>query len=89
MKTTLIAIVIALTLTACTGQGDLTKEQFDKVEIGMTQEEVFEIIGEGGDIVSEAEGIKMYQYHGTSVGGNANFMFDRGKLVNKAQAGLK
>lgn len=74
----------------------VTKEQFDKIENGMTYDEVVNIIGGEGNLLSES-GEKgtdmhtvMYEYSGEGdLGANASFMFQGGELVNKSQMGLK
>lgn len=74
----------------------ITKAEFDKIENGMTYEEVSKIIGGPGEVLSET-GQKgdslytvMYMWEGEgSTGANANFMFQGGKLQSKAQMGLK
>ncbi|MEH7354031.1 DUF3862 domain-containing protein [Neobacillus drentensis] len=74
---------------------EITKEEFDKIQNGMTYEEVQKIIGGEGEVISES-GEKgsdihtiMIQYNGKGgLGANANFMFQGNKLQNKAQYGL-
>lgn len=76
--------------------GKMTMEKFNKIESGMTYEEVTEIIGGEGEVMSES-GEKgsdyhtvIYQYEGVgSLGANANLTFQGGKLINKAQFGLE
>lgn len=74
----------------------ISKAEFDKIENGMTYEEVVKIIGGEGEVMSEVgeKGTEyytvMYTYDGESgLGSNANFMFQNGKLTSKAQFGLK
>ncbi|PGL73490.1 DUF3862 domain-containing protein [Bacillus sp. AFS055030] len=74
----------------------ITKAEFEKIQNGMTTEEVFKIIGGKGEVMSEAgENGKpgytiLYTYSGKgSTGANANFTFQDGKLMAKAQVGLK
>lgn len=74
----------------------LTKEKFERIQNGMTYEQVQEIIGTDGELMSEGgeKGTEFYtvMYMWKSVGSpgaNANFMFQGGKLNNKAQFGLK
>jgi hypothetical protein len=74
----------------------VTLDEFNKVENGMTYEEVVAILGGEGNMLSET-GEKgtdfytiMYEYSGEGdLGANANFMFQGGKLQNKSQFGLK
>ncbi|PEL06729.1 hypothetical protein [Bacillus sp. AFS017336] len=73
----------------------ITKAEFDQVQNGMTTKQVFDIIGGKGEVMSEA-GEKdkpgytiLYTYNGKGTGANANFTFQDGKLMAKAQFGLK
>lgn len=74
----------------------VTLDEFNKIQNGMSYEEVVAIIGGEGNMISES-GEKgsdlytvMYEYKGEGdIGANANFMFQGNKLQNKAQMGLK
>ncbi len=72
-----------------TSDVEITLEQFNKIENGMTKDQVFEILGGEGAVISESGDTVMYSYNGTSFGGNASLMFQGGKLMNKSQMGLK
>jgi len=72
----------------------LNLEKFNKIETGMTYEQVVAIIGEEGTVLSESEisNIKtiIYSWYGKgSIGANANITFQNGKAISKAQFGLK
>jgi Beta-lactamase inhibitor (BLIP) len=74
----------------------ITKEEFDKIQNGMTYEEVVKIVGGEGHKISEtgkpgaADHTVMYDYQGEGeIGANASLMFQGGKLINKSQFGLK
>jgi hypothetical protein len=74
----------------------ISKEEFDKIQNGMTFEEVVKIVGGEGHKLSEsgkpgtAEHTVMYDYEGEGeLGANASLMFQGGKLINKSQFGLK
>ncbi|MDA2593848.1 hypothetical protein PDQ30_26855 [Bacillus cereus group sp. Bc065] len=74
----------------------ISKDEFNRIENGMTYDQVKEIIGSDGEVMSEGgdKGTEyytvMYMWKGEgSPGANANFMFQGGKLNNKAQFGLK
>ncbi len=72
----------------------LNLEKFNKIETGMTYEQVVAIIGEEGTVLSESEisNIKtiIYSWYGKgSIGANANITFQNGKVISKAQFGLK
>lgn len=75
------------------GQGDdvrITFAQYQQLSIGMTYDEVRAIIGGDGQALSESEGMIVYSYLGSAyTGGNAVLTFSDGKLLNKAQSGLK
>lgn len=74
----------------------ITKEEFDKIQNGMTYEEVVKIVGGEGHKISETgkpgapDHTVMYDYQGEGeLGANASLMFQGGKLINKSQFGLK
>jgi hypothetical protein len=74
----------------------ITKEEFDKIQNGMTYEQVKQIVGGEGHKISETgkpgtpEHTVMYDYQGEGeIGANASLMFQGGKLINKSQFGLK
>jgi hypothetical protein len=75
------------------GKGDgvlITFAQYEKLEVGMTVEEVINILGGEGEALSEAENMVVYNYKGTAGnGGNAVIAFQSGKLLTKAQSGLE
>lgn len=80
--------------TAIQSQEKLNLEKFNKIETGMSYDQVVEIIGEEGTVLSESEiaNIKtiVYSWYGEgSVGANANITFQNGKVTSKAQFGLK
>jgi len=74
----------------------MTKAEFDAIQNGMTYEEVVSIVGGEGELMSETGSpgdplhTVMYMWQGEGdIGANANAMFQGGKMVNKAQLGLK
>ena len=74
----------------------ITLEKFNKIETGMTYQEVVDIIGEEGTVLSEVDIVQDEQYHTimyswTAKDGiaNANVTFQAGKVVSKAQIGLE
>ena len=74
----------------------MTKAEFDKIQNGMTLEEVIAIVGGPGELLVESgtPGDQMhtvgYKFDGDGVpGANAQLMFQGNKLNMKAQAGLK
>ena len=75
-------------------QEKLNLEKFNKIETGMTYQQVVDIIGEEGTVLSESEiaNIKTIIYSWNeegSIGANANITFQNGKVTAKAQFGLK
>lgn len=86
-----ISLVIVLTITGCSSSTNskLDKATFESFAQGIPVEEVQKAIGVG-EKMAEGSGVVVYQYYGKgSIGANANFTFQDGKLVMKAQTGLK
>lgn len=72
----------------------ITMEEYNKIEPGMTYEEVKEIVGSGGEVTSQAESgginITMVTWYGNGVAGsNANVTFTNNEVTAKAQVGLR
>jgi hypothetical protein len=71
----------------------VTLAQYEALATGMTLEEVVEQIGEGTELSRvEIEGAPptvVYQWEGEGFGANMNATFQDGKLIGKAQFGLK
>lgn len=71
----------------------ITLDQFNKIENGMTYDQVKDIVGCGGTVNSETEvsNIKMtiYSWYGKDNISNANVTVQNGKIISKAQIGLK
>lgn len=78
-------------------EASISLEEFNKIETGMTYEEVCDIVGGKGTLGSSVDiGMgaeyksELYQWTGDgSIGANANVTFQGGKVVSKAQFGLK
>ncbi|MNW47802.1 hypothetical protein D3C74_251450 [compost metagenome] len=76
-------------------QVEITQEQYDKISNGMTYEEVINIVGGEGEVITETgeKGSDMYgigvMYQGKEGTGTANFVFIGDKLQSKSQFGLK
>ena len=72
---------------------EITMEQYNSIETGMTYDEVVEILGGEGTLLSDTEisGMtsQVYMWSGTSLGANANITFSDGKVMAKAQVGLE
>lgn len=74
---------------------EITLDQFNKISNGMSLDEVIEIVGGEGEIISET-GEKgtdlytvMYSYTGDKAFSSVTLMFQGDKLQNKSQAGLE
>ncbi len=72
----------------------ITLEEFNKIETGMSYEEVQEIVGSAGEVsVQSGSGefsITMVTWYGNGMAGsNANVTFTNGEVTGKAQVGLK
>lgn len=105
MKKTISMILVAfsvffcMALTACSPEDNselITLEEYNKIETGMSYDEVKNIIGSDGEVSSETgkEGddihIVIYSWKGKgSTGANALITFSNGEVETKAQAGLE
>lgn len=71
----------------------ITLDKFNKIQSGMSYNQVKEIVGCEGTVVSESEymGTKMtiYSWYGKDGISNANINIENDKLLNKSQIGLK
>lgn len=75
----------------------ISLDEFNAIQTGMTYQEVFDIVGSRGELLSETDlGLgdqyysAMYMWEGEgSTGANANVMFQGGKVVSKSQFGLE
>lgn len=78
-------------------EASISLEEFNKIETGMTYKEVCDIVGGEGTLGSSVDvGIgdeyktEIYQWTGDgTIGANANVTFQAGKVISKAQIGLK
>ncbi len=73
-------------------QRKVTASEFSNIRDGMTYQQVVKIVGENGDELSRTSlgGITTVIYSWTNSDfSNMNAMFQNGKLVSKAQFGLK
>jgi hypothetical protein len=86
----------SVSMPAASKGATITKAEFDKIQNGMSYDEVTAIIGGQGELQVEG-GTKgnpdytaSYSYKGDGdIGANAQLMFQGGKLNMKAQMGLK
>ncbi|UPW82057.1 DUF3862 domain-containing protein [Lysinibacillus sp. Ag94] len=67
----------------------ITIDQFNKLENGMTEAQVFEILGGEGDLISESGNFKIYTYNGEKTLSSISITLQDGKLLNKTQMGLE
>lgn len=67
----------------------VTIEQFNKLENGMTEAQVFEILGGEGSLITESGSLKMYNYAGENAISSASVTIQDGKLMSKTQVGLE
>ena len=79
-----------------TNKPTISLDEFNAIETGMTYEEVVEIIGSEGQVLSEVDigedeyKTTMYAWEGDyGLGSNANVTIQGGAVVSKAQLGLK
>lgn len=72
---------------------EITMDQYNSVETGMTYDEVVALLGGDGTLLSDTElagsTSQIYMWEGSSVGSNANITFSDGKVMAKAQYGLE
>ena len=75
----------------------ISLEEFEQIQIGMSYQEVFDLVGSRGELLSEADlGLgddyytAIYSWDGEgSLGANASVTFQGGYVTSKAQAGLE
>ncbi|MCX6315762.1 MAG: outer membrane protein assembly factor BamE [Bacteroidetes bacterium] len=88
-----LMMTIAIYLIGCNDDTGLPKDQFDKVEIGMTQPEVKQILGEPFEMkIILPDSFPTYFYrvrHGRGDLRNAEVQFDKKGYVRFVSAGLQ
>lgn len=74
-------------------KGDITLEEFNKIQVGMTYSQVVSIIGAEGRVSSETQiGNKNYKYYvwdGVGFGGTATISFSDNRVTSKTQFNLE
>lgn len=77
-------------------KGKMTLDKFNRIQTGMTYQQVVDIVGGNGTVLSETDigysqyKTTIYQFEGVgSFGANANVTIQGGKVVSKAQFGLQ
>jgi len=86
-----IFIIFLLTLFACSSAYKITKQEYNQIRTGMSYTEVVNIIGEHGEetVRTSMAGYTTVAYQWVNFdGSNAQLMFQNGKLITMAQAGL-
>lgn len=106
--TILLFVGIFIIAIAIAGNGDsvgsavkeataeyITSEKFSAIETGMTYDEVVNIVGSDGELLSQSDvggsgeyKFEIYVWYGVAPGSNANVTFQGGKVIAKAQFGL-
>ena len=75
-------------------EGTITLAEYRQIKHGMTYDEVCDIVGGAGRVVSEAGTGRYYTFiviwegAGSNLGANASVSFQGGQVVGKAQVGL-
>lgn len=74
-------------------QEKMTLEKFNKIETGMTYQQVVDIIGEEGTLSTESsygsQSMKVYYWYASNGISNATVSFMNGNVTAKSQIGLK
>ena len=71
-----------------TNPGKITLEQFNKIKQGMTYQEVVQILGREGELMSEAGSMRMYTWTNKDDFSNMNATFNNNRVAAKGQLGL-
>lgn len=73
---------------------NITMNEFNAIETGMSYDDVVNIIGSNGELSSQVDigdsayKTEIYTWYGIVPGANANVTFQGGKVIAKAQIGL-
>ena len=105
VKNFILISMLILTIGLCTGcsstvttsneadDNKVTLEKFNKIETGMTYEQVVEIIGEEGTLDSESDFMdyktQIYHWYAKNHMSNAIITFSNNKVTSKTQTALK
>ncbi|BCB02411.1 DUF3862 domain-containing protein [Bacillus sp. KH172YL63] len=102
IKSMFIILILLNLLAGCSGNDEakedvenkgsklITLQQFNKVEKGMSYDEVVDITGvEGEPMTEETESTTMYAWDGVAPDSFMALTFKDGKLTEKIQNGLK
>ncbi|NDI37091.1 hypothetical protein [Chengkuizengella sediminis] len=91
-KILLITGILALFLVGCSNvenTSEITLEEYNKLEEGMTYEEVIEIVGSEGDKMVSEDRIEKYAWAGSEEKAMASITFQDGELRGKWEVDLK
>ena len=73
-------------------QGEMTLEKFEQIKVGMTYEEVVDIVGEEGTLSTESayetQSMKIYYWYASDGISNATISFINNEVTAKNQLGL-
>jgi uncharacterized lipoprotein YehR (DUF1307 family) len=84
-----VAILLMAMLVGCGSNGDaITMEQFERVEAGMTYEEVAEILGASGRLAHGAGNTRVYHWDVSASGGLITVIFVNDVVDTTAQVGI-
>lgn len=94
MRVLIVAVVVCMAGVALffvPGPSDnVTRANYEKLSIGMSRADVAVVLGSDGVEASAALGVKAVTWYANSFGGaNITAMFQDGRLVAKAQIGLR
>jgi hypothetical protein len=93
MNSLFAAIPLAVALVLPAYSCEVTKDQYALLKSKMSYADAVKVIGCDGEEVSSSEiaGFKteIYQWTGASLGANLTAIFQNGRLLSKAQFGLK
>lgn len=90
-------LVLSLSVSCSSDSSKISLEEFNSINTGMTYDEVCDIIGSEGELLSEAGSelgeqylTQTYTWKGEgSDASNASIIFQGGKVLSKAQVGLE
>ena len=86
----IVIIVSAVVIFTVLGDSKITMDEYNKIKTGMSYSKVVDIIGGEGKLSADGYSTEIYTWKGRgSVGANALITFQNGKVVSKAQSGLR
>lgn len=93
-KLMVLLLICVLLLAGCGGKnGEATLEKFNQIEVGMTYEEVCDIMGAEGELIAEGGSgdmvMQSYSWKGKKAGSSLHVSCTNGVVGAKAQSGLE